>query len=89
MLISNVAFLSVMTPGPVWSPGMFLRPRRRRTHVSTTDHLDPVYKPAMRLGSAFAKHFQPTMVTDADGALNAALADDLLGTRGDRADGDH
>ncbi len=58
-----------------------LRRRRPRTHVSTTDRLDPVYTPVMRIDAAFADHFQPTMVTDAAGELDPALADDLLATR--------
>jgi hypothetical protein len=81
LFISNVAFLSILTPGPVWQPAGILRPRRPRTHVSTTDRLDPVYSPAMRVDSAFAGHFRPTMVTDAAGDLNPALADDLLAAR--------
>jgi hypothetical protein len=35
----------------------------------------------MRVGSAFAEHFRPTMVTDSAGDLNPALADDLLAAR--------
>jgi hypothetical protein len=85
LLISNVAFLSVLTPGPVWHPTMFLRKRRRRTHVSTTDHLDPAYTPITRVHSRYADHFRPTMVTDVAGELNPALADDLLATRYDRS----
>jgi len=81
MLISNVAFFSILTPGPVWQAASMLRRRRPRTHVSTTERLDPVYTPVMRIAPAFAGHFQPTMVTDAAGELDPALADDLLATR--------
>jgi hypothetical protein len=85
LFISSVAFLSILTPGPVWQPAGILRPRRPRTHVSTTDRLDPVYTPTMRVGSAFAGHFRPTMVTDAMGDLNPALAEDLLAVRYEHA----
>lgn len=85
LFISNVAFLSILTPGPVWQLTGILRARRPRTHVSTTDRLDPVYTPVMRVGSAFAEHFQPTMVTDSAGDLNPALADDLLAARYEQA----
>jgi hopanoid C-2 methylase len=81
MLVSNVAFLSILTPGSVWQPMMLARRRSGRTHVSTTDRLDPVYVPRMRLASAFVDHFRPTLVTDAAGELNPALAGDLLATR--------
>jgi hypothetical protein len=81
MLISNVAFFSILTPGAVWQPSALFRRRQPRTHVSTTDRLDPVYTPVMRVDSAFAGHFRPTMVTDAAGELNPALAGDLLASR--------
>jgi hopanoid C-2 methylase len=80
MLVSNVILFSILTPGPLWSPSLLFH-RRFRTHVSSTDRLDTVYAPFMRVASGFAEHFRPTTVTDAAGELNPALGDDLLAAR--------
>jgi hopanoid C-2 methylase len=52
----------------------WIRKGRTRTYVSTTEPLDALYTPAFRVDSRFAKHFQPTMVTDKTGNL----ADELI-----------
>ncbi len=56
-------------------------PRRfrgdRRTHIGTTEFLDPQYTPIMRVAAAYETHFRPTMVTGETGALADALAEDL------------
>lgn len=54
------------------------RRRARRTHVSTTEVLDGVYRPAFPVAAGFASYFRPTMLSDATGRLNEALAPDLL-----------
>lgn len=48
---------------------------RRRTHVTTTEALDPMYAPAFRVASQYERYFKPTMVTDARGALTPELAE--------------
>jgi len=53
-----------------------LLPRYRnykRTFVSTTDCLDPVYEPVFRVESRFASYFEPTCLTDEAGRLNPQL----------------
>jgi hypothetical protein len=65
----------------VSNPKTLVARRRPRTHVSTTDRLDGVYRPVRRVASAFEGWFRPTTITDDAGALNPALADDLLATR--------
>jgi hypothetical protein len=52
-----------------------------RTHVSTTEVLDAQYRPAFPVASRFESWFAPTMLTDRDGALAAAVADDVLAAR--------
>ena len=81
MLVSSVIVASILTPGPLLNPTSLFARRAPRTHVSTTERLDPVYTPVMRVGAEFERHFRPTLVTDETGALNPALADDLLATR--------
>ena len=53
------------------------RSTRLRSHVSTTDSLDPVYQPAFRVASRYEDYFKPTMITDKFGALTEELAEDL------------
>ena len=47
--------------------------RAVRTHVSTTEALDPTYTPAFRIDPRYARHFDPTMVTDPGGELTDAV----------------
>ena len=78
---------STLTVGSVLSPAglsnwrNLLKPRAPRTHISSTDRLDVVYSPARRVDARFEAWFRPTQVTDHAGALNEALADDLLDQR--------
>lgn len=46
---------------------------KKRTFISTTDCLDPVYEPAFRVASEFQSYFQPVYLTDEVGKLNPAL----------------
>jgi hypothetical protein len=55
---------------------VFALPKYRnhhRTFVSTTEILDPQYRPAFRLASRFVSYFRPTLLTDSTGALNPQL----------------
>jgi hypothetical protein len=47
--------------------------RADRTFISTTERLDPQYRPAFALDSKFEAHFRPTYVTDGGGALAPEL----------------
>jgi hypothetical protein len=80
-LVSSVIAASIVAPSAVSNPPLLLQRRRRRTHVSTTDRLDPVYYPVRRVDTAYAEHFRPTLVTDIGGHLNEKLAADLVGSR--------
>ena len=48
---------------------------RPRTHVTSTEALDPMYTPAFRVAAKYERYFTPTMVTDARGALAPELAE--------------
>ncbi len=56
----------------------WLKKRRTRTYVSTTEPLDDLYTPAFRVDPRFQTHFQPTMVTDKAGNLSGELIDSGL-----------
>jgi len=56
------------------------RRRAMRTHVSTTERLDALYTPSLPVASRFSDHFVPTRITDASGALNDELAEELMGS---------
>lgn len=55
--------------------GLMLPKYRRgdRTFISTTERLDPQYRPAFAVDSRFEAYFRPTYVTDGRGALAEAL----------------
>jgi len=46
---------------------------RKRTFVSTSECLDPVYEPLCSLPSKFQRYFEPVYVTDEAGMLNPEL----------------
>ncbi|HEX9646166.1 MAG TPA: radical SAM protein [Alphaproteobacteria bacterium] len=68
-LISNETFAS--------SPLRLRLRRPRRTYLASTEELDPLYRPFMRLPARFEAYFRPTMVSDAHGALHDDVADDV------------
>ncbi|CAM9463082.1 unnamed protein product, partial [Discosporangium mesarthrocarpum] len=80
-LVSNLAVGAILFPGQFSSPRSLLVKKRPRTHVSTTDRLDDVYSPRLRVDSRWAHHFEPTVLVDASGELNPKLAEDALDTR--------
>ena len=66
------------------APSAFFRSARcspRRTHVSTTEILDPVYAPAFPIDPRYQSYFQPTMLTDKSGEVTDELVEDLMSTR--------
>jgi hypothetical protein len=72
---------SVCAPLLASAPGQWRAGRRRRTFVSSTDHLDRVYVPAFPVDRRYEGHFAATRLTDRAGRLTDALAPDLLETR--------
>jgi hypothetical protein len=51
--------------------------RGSRTHVSSTEKLDAVYRPAIHLEAEYESYFRPTRLTDATGSLAEELLPDL------------
>lgn len=49
----------------------------RRTYLGATEPLGPLYEPLIRVPEHLSGHFAPTMVTNAEGELHEALAEDL------------
>jgi len=67
-LLLSAHTLVTSTTGFGW-----IKKRRIRTYVSTTEPLDATYTPAFRVDSRFQSYFQPTMVTDKAGNLAPEL----------------
>lgn len=80
-VVSSIIFMSILAPAMVSNPKTLFARRRPRTHVSTTDRLDDVYRPGRRVASAFEASFHPTRLTDEAGELNPTLVDDVLAGR--------
>ena len=51
----------------------------QRTYLTSTEPLDPLYQPILRVATRYEQYFRPTMVTGPDGALSHDLQE--LGTR--------
>jgi len=81
MLLSTLTAAAILAPGSFSSPGAVFVRKRPRTHLSTTERLDPVYTPRLPVAERYRSWFEPTWITDRAGALNPALADDALATR--------
>ena len=54
--------------------------RLQRTHITSTEVLDPMYTPAFRVSAQYEPYFRPTMVTDSAGNLTEDLAELALAT---------
>jgi hypothetical protein len=59
------------------SPGRIQRGRPKQTYYGPTEVLDPCYTPMIPMPARYRDHFQPTLITDAEGGLHPDLADDL------------
>lgn len=46
---------------------------RGRTHLGSTEQLDPAYTPSSRIASRYESYFRPTMLTDAQGNLTEEM----------------
>ncbi len=62
--------------------GVFNRTPRHppRTYITTTEPLGPLYTPSFPVEAKYAHYFQPTMITDASGALADPVVEDLMET---------
>ncbi len=77
-MLANITAAAILAPTTVLGPGELFRRKMPRTHVSTTELLDDIYTPRLPVDSRYRHYFEPTAVTDRGGALNPAVADDLL-----------
>jgi hypothetical protein len=80
-LVSSLGVAAILFPGKFSSPSSMFMKKGKRTHVSTTDRLDSVYTPNMRVDPKWLKNFEPTVIVDEGGQLNPLLQDDALDTR--------
>ncbi len=80
-LVSTLGMGAILSPGKFSSPKSIAVRKPPRTHVSTTDRLDAVYTPRLRVDARWERLFEPTVLVDAHGELNPKLADDALDTR--------
>lgn len=80
-VVSNLSVAAILFPGKFSSPGAAFVKKRPRSHVSTTDRLDCVYRPKRHVDERWRGYFEPTVVVDHGGELNPLVADDALGTR--------
>ncbi len=80
-LVSSSSMLSLFSPSTASNPFNVLVRKHHRTHVSTTDRLDCVYRPSRPVAPAFERYFEPTAVTNPAGELNDELIDDVMAIR--------
>ena len=73
----NVALVATASSAAS-SPSTVFRRRPVQTFLSTTETLDPLYRPFMNLPSSFERYFKPTMITDADGEPSEDILPDLV-----------
>jgi hypothetical protein len=83
MALGNGALLCADTA--VTAPESLLGRGKSRTHLTTTEFTDDVYRPAFPVAGKFAHYFTPTRVTDERGELTEAVAADLLAAAPSRA----
>ena len=80
-LVATLSMAAILFPGHFSSPGSVFTRFHARTHVSTTDRLDIVYTPRLRVDERYRHYFEPTVIVNAGGELNPRVADDALDTR--------
>ena len=83
MALGNGALLCADTA--VTAPASLLGRGKPRTHLTTTEFTDDVYRPAFPVAGKFADYFTPTRITDERGELTEAVASDLLAAAPSRA----
>ena len=78
----NAAILSFQTyPSLSMNLNSFRGRNRNRTHVSTTEPPDRVYRPAFTVDSKFEAYFRPTYLTDVAGSITPELEEDIYNGR--------
>jgi hypothetical protein len=78
LLAATVSGALIATQSLASSPTRLRLNRPRQTFLAGTEVLDLQYTPAMRLPGRYRDYFLPTVITDPDGGLNEAVAEDLL-----------
>ncbi len=79
MLMTSSAFL-LSAPNVVNAPFRMQSRANSRTCVTTTEAVDPLYRPLFPVEEKFRKYFEPTYVTDVAGELSEALRTDFDAT---------
>ena len=69
---SGLLFAHEMLTSPGW-----IGRGHKRTHISSSERLDKVYLPALRINPRYAHYFAPTMLTNKSGEIAAHLQDDI------------
>jgi hypothetical protein len=80
-LLSVLTAMAILAPGKYSSPGSIFVRKRKRKHIGGVDHLDPVYEPRLAVAEQYKHYFEPTVIIDENGAINAAMKADLLDSR--------
>jgi hypothetical protein len=76
--LSNAVKISCqITPNKIAFPNSLRSRNQRRSHLSTTEILDKVYKPAFRVDSCYQSYFKPTFLTDEAGEISKELESDI------------
>jgi hypothetical protein len=78
LLVAGVGDALIATQSAASGPTRLRLRRPRQTFLAGTEIPDPQYTPRMRLPERYRDYFQPTRIVDADGRLDAAVAEDLM-----------
>jgi len=74
LMNSGLLFAHEFLTAPGW-----IGPAHKRTHISSSERLDKVYRPAFQIDPRYQHYFSPTMLTDGNGEIAADLQDDISG----------
>ncbi|MFT4797580.1 MAG: radical SAM superfamily enzyme YgiQ (UPF0313 family) [Candidatus Azotimanducaceae bacterium] len=80
-LLAGLSAAAIMAPTLVLGPGSVFQKKAKRTHVSTTEILDPVYTPCQAVDGKYGHYFEPTNLVNMQGHLNEAVAEDVMAVR--------
>jgi len=78
LAVAGVGDALIATQTAASGPTRLRLRRPRQTFLAGTEIPDPQYTPKMRLPEQYRDYFEPTMVTDAEGRLHEAVAEDLM-----------
>jgi hypothetical protein len=77
-ILYSLTAATILAPTALMDPlGVFKR-KRPRTHLSSSEILDPVYTPCLPVAEKYRHYFEPTNIIDGQGALNPAIAEDVM-----------